>query len=854
MEKREERIYHTVVLASLLHDLGKFLQRTETEDASLKGKHPVVAKEFLEEYEEHFSESFDFNLLLDLVKYHHESGLNGLLVQDLPSEENKPLALLVSQADSYSSAEREGEKIYRHYKLVSLTTIFYKIHLNGTDKLNKEKPSPKYRLKPYKPLNAFPECFEEFSEKEYNQPVNDFKNKFSQMLKNAPRDNWEAIYSLIYNLLLTYTWCVPSSTIEEEPDISLFDHLKTTSAISACLYQVLISQIVRIGYDNWRELKNLISDHHQPRFVLLMGDISRIQDYIFSLSKVGAGAISKRLRARSFKLTLLSYWVCSKILKRFNLPFANLITASGGNFSILLPNLDTTETILQEFQTELDREFMENYSGEICFHLAWEKFSGKEFEEFSKVFNRTKNKLFERKQNPFSQFLIKGNTWQEHFVLPRLIESEERLCKVCRKNSGNYDQEEDAYICAYCEQDKKMGKKLIQSKAVLFYDDPESGEFKFAFPDKKSSPLRILNGSFDLLKDLRNIKPSSLALCFSLQEYLENIQPVPSPVYLMPLANHIPQAEEDTCQTCTITNCSLEQPLNPGDSLLFECLAQKASGRKYLAMLKADVDHLGKLFFQAFQIHGPISRVSTFSRMLDIFFAGWIQYVLENSPDYKNLYVVYSGGDDLMIIGPWDKIFDFSLELTKEFSRFTGENPDFHLAASITIFPPHRPVNVVARNAEDELDNAKNLPPTKKPDGEKSSSESGRNQLSAFKERIKWMDAEEILQEAKRLSNWINNNILSVSFARNLLVYSQMFRNYQKYKKTDYLRFVPLLTYDIARNLPFLNDPDPEKRSAREWAEKLKEQSLELKGNLLEHLKFIATYAILASHKESEKS
>ena len=40
----------------------------------------------------------------------------------------------------------------------------------------------------------------------------------------------------LYYLLEKYLWCVPAQTTNYIPDISLFDHAKTTAAIALCLY------------------------------------------------------------------------------------------------------------------------------------------------------------------------------------------------------------------------------------------------------------------------------------------------------------------------------------------------------------------------------------------------------------------------------------------------------------------------------------------------------------------------------------------------------------------------------------------------------------------------------------------
>ncbi len=100
----------------------------------------------------------------------------------------------------------------------------------------------------------------------------------------------------------------------------------------------------------------------------------------------------------------------------------------------------------------------------------------------------------------------------------------------------------------------------------------------------------------------------------------------------------------------------------------FQTITGKSHGRHYLGFLKADVDNLGSIF--AFELRGvgdarwdTPSRIAGMSRQLDLFFTGWIEHLLE--VDFADCYCVFSGGDDLFIIGPWNQILDFALRLNQ---------------------------------------------------------------------------------------------------------------------------------------------------------------------------------------------
>ncbi|MCM8794012.1 MAG: type III-A CRISPR-associated protein Cas10/Csm1 [Candidatus Omnitrophica bacterium] len=831
MKFKSDRNYNTIILAGLLHDLGKLLQRGESyDDQQTKGKHPEVGAEFIsnEKYRDFFSKRFNFNLLETLIRRHHTSHYPDALLAQKAQDSDLPYTLLISEADNYSSKER-GEKNdkFKPYKLVPLTSIFNHIKIYANTQESKG-----YKLSiTYKPSECFPKSFDSFNEGEYNELISAFKSKFDSLIDIIDPNNEDMVYSVLYNLLLEFGWCVPSNTQEDEPDVSLFDHLKTTSAISACLFQTLypsLSELIN-KQSNFRDLIRDYEEKNNGLFVLLMGDLSGIQDYIFALAKVGAGAISKRLRARSFKLAMISHWVSYKILKQFELPYANLISASGGNFVILLPNLPNINDELEKIQKELDEHLMKQFSGEIALHLAWIPFASNQFSqtEFPKLLEEAHSRLKIKKNKPFYNILVQNGNWDEaKFVFSRSIDSEDKVCVICRRHPGESDPKEDNQIvCNSCKNDRELGTKLVNAKGVAFYEnDP-------------GQAIPILDAFFVPLTEISNAPGKPLFILSFEPASLET--DVKAPTFPSFIANHIPKADSNNfCENCdNYKDCELEEkPLEKNQNLLFECIAQKARGRKYLAMLKADVDNLGELFKEGLKDRGSISRYTTLSRMLDLFFCGWIQETIAEK--YPLLYMVYSGGDDLMIIGPWDQIIEFSIELDKEFKRFTGYNPDFHFSASIIIGTPHTPVNFIARKADEMLELAKHK------DDEK-------DKLSALGDLIKWEKVALSLKEAKKVANWINNDKISVSFVRNLLYYSHLFEQYQETQKADYLRFIPLLTYDIARNLPKLDDEDKEKQEVRQWAETLKNQASALKGEKITRLKFISTYALMA--KEENK-
>ena len=109
--------YQTVILAALLHDIGKLLHR----DPGVKGTHEYHSMLFAEDLGKRFGGSawLDTALLKDLVENHSSPG-------KLEGKDRKEMARIVYFADSYSSGERELEqdRAKEGYQKKPLDSIF----------------------------------------------------------------------------------------------------------------------------------------------------------------------------------------------------------------------------------------------------------------------------------------------------------------------------------------------------------------------------------------------------------------------------------------------------------------------------------------------------------------------------------------------------------------------------------------------------------------------------------------------------------------------------------------------------------------------------------------------------------
>jgi len=190
------------------------------------------------------------------------------------------------------------------------------------------------------------------------------------------------------------------------------------------------------------------------------------------------------------------------------------------------------------------------------------------------------------------------------------------------------------------------------------------------------------------------------------------------------------------------------------DPCTFEDIAEKAEGNKKLAMFKADVDNLGLIFTSSWgegtENRISFSRYAQLSRHLHYFFSSYIAGFISDHPEYREkIYTVFSGGDDLCILGAWDAIMQFAADFHKEFSTFTNNNPSVTLSGGIALVSPGLPVRTIAAAAEEALEEAKGRK------DEKDKNTTVKNGISVFGVTVSWKEYEESLKDGRDIFQYM---------------------------------------------------------------------------------------------------
>jgi CRISPR-associated protein Csm1 len=392
----------------------------------------------------------------------------------------------------------------------------------------------------------------------------------------------------------------------------------------------------------------------------------------------------------------------------------------------------------------------------------------------------------------------------EFFKPDKLIEE---WCNLCLTNPILKEEQE----CKQCEIQRNIGSNLPKKDFITFVYDLDATKniqgtpipFKnfgiTVYLQDKVNIEELFKNNFKKEIHIQKINPEfneNIGLDF----LMENAEKKPISFGFKLLGNSAPISKK-SYQILSPPH----EPVEKGDVLEFEEIAELSSGAKYLGILKIDIDHLGLLF--GIGLENPsISRIATLSSNIEIFFNGWINKICEeitrewNSNLEENdlrkglveslFYIVYSGGDDLFIIGPWDQVIDLALKIYNDFKQYTSENPNITLSGGIFFVKPAFPIQRFSILVTKELENAKKL---------------GRNKVTLFGETVEWRDntksLESLIKFAKELSNEVENKEkpLSKSFVYFLINLKKAFHIGIKNKED--INWIPHFLYSHARRV-----------------------------------------------------
>lgn len=664
-----------VVIASLLHDIGKLIQRATGERLG----HDIIGKNYLSK------RGFDEEIL-DAVLNHHKKELTVA-----KKVSNDFLTYLVYESDNLSAAHDRKENIAKNVDKKwesdsSLKSVFSYLNNISTDEFA-------YPARDLDPKNKII-----YPLKKAN--ISASQDKYLDLIKIIDDNLTKDITpnSLLELLESTMTYVPSSTNAEQNLDISLFDHSKTTAAIASCIYEYFVENNITDYKDRLYENPN----HDEKYFLLVSGDISGIQDFIYTISSKGA---LKSLRARSFYLEIMLEHIVDEILSQLNMFRCNLLYTGGGHFYLLLPNTEKTKNVLKEAQEKINDWFINEFGNALYIAIVASEASSNDLNNTRDIFSSVSKKLSKKK-------LSRYNKSQLRKLLEPSKNKSARECKICKTSSKNTEERNfidgSIEVCETCYNIYKIGENLVQ------------GVQKFTVSENKGKYFLNLPSLNDKQKYLTISK--------------EKISESDDRIYAI---NDRLVGRKYTTKLFVGNYCFQigEKIADFGELVEF-----KENKRiKRLAVLRCDVDNLGQTFVNGFKeadkilnekayeeqkTYSTLSRVTSLSRQLSLFFKFYINNICKSKINgeadvtidnfslngntietQKRLSIVYSGGDDVFVVGEWLDVLNFAFDLREAFKVYTCNKLTF--SGGLGFFSLGYPISQMAAQAGELEDVAK---------------------------------------------------------------------------------------------------------------------------------------------------
>jgi len=727
-------------IAGLLHDIGKVEQRARTDpwafapSFSAEDGQPVHATwsgYFIQNY---VPEPFRAAALAGA--YHHSP-------EKSPAED-KSLSILVALADKLSAGERADLPAGSNKKKPpkQMMTIFDRIHIKGAT------VAANHYL-PLKILALGDGLFPSEGEKDQGNSYEDLR---AWLDSNVPQDTRDADAYLenLQSALQQATWCVPSAYYHSLPDVSLYDHARMTAALAVCLSEFEEKKVADLLEAVKHDFSGSILAKEkalldQPVTLLVGGDISGIQKFIYTLSSKGA---AKTLRGRSLYLQLLTEAILRYTLNELGLPYTNVIYSGGGHFYLLAP-LSAAER-LPEIRNQVSRILLKHHGVSLYLAIGSTEVSASGFKlgNFPEYWNQMHAALSRAKQNRYAEL---GSEMYALVFKPHPHGGNaEKTCSVCGEEASQVtplaEEESSDKICALCESfNSQLGKRLPQADTILL------GLGK-PIPHEPGTALDVL-AEFGMSVALPDKSDKNRAVVFetkglkierAVMWMLDDVEAkkLPEVIKSLPLSS--------------LRRYMVNQV--PHES--FDSLQEKSEGIPRLGVLRMDVDNLGEIFKEGFKDPAnparsiaTLARISTLSFQMSLFFEGWVKHLCEQtSPD---IYAVYAGGDDLFLIAPWHLVPGLAQTIADDFGRYTAENPDVHLSGGMAFIQGKYPLYQAADDAGESLQLAKD--------------KEGKNAFAFLGQAWKWDEFQQLADKKARLIGIIQGEEAETGGPRGLL-------------------------------------------------------------------------------------
>ncbi len=784
-----------VALAAYLHDLGKFAERARIDvPPSALAVHKTQYCPFRTTdpggkngYHTHIHAAYTgvaFDLVEqtapDLIKGDMYPFINRAQLQDdhtqatdslinAAAAHHKPdtfLQWIIATSDRVASGfERDEFETYNkaedknHYQ-ARLLSLLEQIDKNRV--VSAKDLKWRYPLKALSPTAIFPQLREVCEPGDDSPAQAQYKalwNDFLAALKNIPtshRNNWSLWLDHFDTAWLTFTHAIPAATaFGTKPEVSLYDHSKTTAALATALWRWHEAE-TKTDSSAAASLKDR-SDWDIDKLLLIQGDFFGIQDFIFAEGSQTNKAAAKLLRGRSFQVSLFTELAALKVLDALSLPPTSQITNAAGKFLIVAPNTAAVRDQLEKVRIEINQWFLNHSFGLAGLGLVGKPaccndFLKGNFKNLVKgLFGALEKAKLQRfdltaAANPVFDVAYPDGVCQFNGKLPADAGHDSAAMSRDQILLGSALTREDRLLIVR-DPTALTGNKLTTLEVPVF-------GFRVAFTGSEDT-----TGKFGpLARDGSLIRAWDFSLPDNLTDTLWNGYARRSINAYVPRFSEVDQWASDKYQgqaedvdfdkarfagkTLNHIACEDRQPHRDREGW---------QGQAALMTLKGDVDNLGAIFQQGLQ-EPTFAKMAALSRQMNAFFAIWLPAICRT--EFPNTYTVFAGGDDFFLIGPWHSTQRLAARMAAEFKTYVTENPGITFSAGMVMTKPGQPIHALATQAEDALSAAKG---------------SDKNALVLFNERVRWPDWAQVQAAQDQLERVRDSYDLSTGYVYGLM-------------------------------------------------------------------------------------
>lgn len=636
-------------LSALLHNIGK---ATRGDD----GK-PLSSCDYLKD-RLHLSDSE----ILNAVCYHYEDAIANAPIGD------NDISYIIHTANSIVSASdgSDSRHEFSNCDNALLDSVFNILNgNNGHSHYPRKVMKPKGRA--YYPTdNPMPVDTNFYKDVDF---------ELSECVKDFTFSRAYVDY-LISVLEMTLSY-VPAATSENVTrDISLFDHLKMTAAVACCIEQY-------VGADNNLKQKLLVNErgfYSEKAFLLYSMDFSGIQNFIYRISSKGA---LKALRSRSFYLDIMMEHIVDELLDKVSLSRANLIYSGGGHCYLLLPDTDLVKETLGTFDRDINEWLLDKFHISLFVGCGYAECSADDLAN-GLLLNQTPNGNYKKLYSEITSKISSRKSARYTAKAVRKLNSagipDGRECVVCH-NVGHLNSNNKCEICSAIEN---MSSSIIRDRFYMVLKEERTSALPLPF-----GCCLIGGNEADAIK---HSEDSAYLRC-----YTKNI------VY--------------ACSgKFTATKLWIADYTDTSYGF-FDEMAAESVGIERLGVLRADVDNLGTAIANGFdEQYATLSRSAALSRQLSLFFKSEINQILSNS-DFisisskngpRNVVIVYSGGDDLFLIGSWNDCIESFVDIRNKFKEFSLGT--LTISGGISLYQSGFPSHIMASDTAKLEEYSKSLP------------------------------------------------------------------------------------------------------------------------------------------------